>query len=179
MARTRSEKWIPPTELFPELPSPDRFPSSLNKVPSCLSALASSLQNSWICAKLHETAKLSLVHHPHRAFRSTPGPEEPSCVLPSGTSGGCSKLCAAQSWGQHSSALGQQRRHWNTQPHAGSFRLQEQGIFWKSIRYGGCGGDTSFSWRETTQVYCCQTTKMHVSYPVLKNLWKTRWTALK
>lgn len=70
ISRTCSEKWIPPTELFSELPSPDRLPSSLNKVPSSLSALASSLQNSWICAKLHETAKLSLAHHPHTAFQN-------------------------------------------------------------------------------------------------------------
>lgn len=116
---------------------------------------------------------------PTQPPRTTPAPKQPTCFLPSGTSVGYLKLCAVQSWGQHSSALGEHWLCWNTQPHAGSCHLQEWGIFWKSMRYGGNGGDTSFSLRETTQVCCSQTTKMHVSHPLLKNLWKTRWTALK
>lgn len=125
--------------------------------------------------KQHNSALHTILTQPSR---TTPAPKEPTCSLPSGTSVGYLKLCAAQSWGQHSSALGEQWLHWNTQSHAGSWCLQEQGIFWKSMRNGESGGDKSFSLRETAQI-CCKLQKCIFLIHYWKNLWKTRWTALK
>lgn len=60
------------------------------------------------------------------------------CFLPSGRSMGYSKLCVAQSSGQHSSARGERWLCWNTQSHAESCGLLEQGNVWKNnMRYGG------------------------------------------